>query len=113
MARKATEKLMALLLKERSMLKEGALDCLADIRASKEAAMQALERTQPRPGELDEILTLARRNAVMLDAVIAGVENARHRIQAAARARKSLNSYAADGRARHYSESRPDLEHKA
>lgn len=113
MPRKSTTALISLLTQERTMLKTGALQHLSDIRTEKEAAITMLEKLPPEAEELDEILTLARRNAVMLEAVIAGVEAARQSIAAGHGAQRSLTSYSASGQARELAEHRHDLEHKA
>jgi flagellar biosynthesis/type III secretory pathway chaperone len=107
----AIEELERLLDVERHAIRSGSFGDLADIAATKEAAIDSLSGVSAQ--SIVRLQRKAASNQVLLAAALKGVHAARKRLEMIQRASRSLNSYDALGRARTIGSAGPNVERRA
>ena len=87
-----------LLIKEREIILSGKFDKIEDLIAEKERLLRALNRTRLNPKTLERLREHSERNAVLYDAVRAGIGSALERIKAMRAPQPNLRTYDRSGR---------------
>lgn len=109
-----TQALRDLLVRERTCLRDGLYDSLAEIALQKERYVQALRNRPPADVDMAELKRMMTRNAGLIAAARAGFEAARQDLATLRHTANCFNSYDADGRSAEIAAaSRPSVERRA